>query len=84
MKTSFGSEKLIKCLICLGFVKQKSTGSSHIKYSCPKKVVAGQRPFIEVILKRKTYDPHTASSYLRQIKNLGYTKDEVLTCLVKK
>mgnify|MGYP001562903886 FL=1 len=58
---------------------QKRVGSSHLKYKLTgKKIPAGTRPFIIVIEGRKIYDPHTASSYVRQIKNLGFTEEEIL------
>lgn len=78
---SFGSSDLIKCLVCLGFNKEPSTGSSHIKYKCPKTVDKGSRPFITVILKVKSYDKTTQGRYLTQIKQLGYTKEEISKCI---
>ena len=84
MNASFGSKDLVACLLCLGFSVKKSTGSSHIKYSSNRPCKIGQRSFIEVILNRKVFDKHTKSSYLRQIRNLGYTLDEMNTCMFKK
>ena len=81
MKSSFGSNELIKCLLCLGFVKQRSTGSSHEKYSSPNTVMKGVRPFIIVILRRKIYDNHTRTSYLRQIRTLGFTTEKITKCI---
>ena len=83
MKSSFGSRELINCLLCLGFTKKNSTGSSHIKYACHKRITTGIRPFIIVILHRKDYDPHTKSSYLKQIQNLGYASDQIDACMLK-
>jgi hypothetical protein len=81
MKSSFGTSELIKCLFCLGFTKQRSTGSSHEKYASPNIVTKGTRPFIAVILKRKIYDKHTQASYLRQIRNLGFTTEKITKCM---
>ena len=79
MKSSFGSKELEKCLIDLGFIPQKRVGSSHLKYKLAgKKIPPGTRPFIIVIEGRKVYDPHTAGSYIHQIKNLGFTVEEIL------
>lgn len=83
MKSSFGSRELISCLLCLGFTRKNSPGSSHIKYASPKKITTGMRPFIIAILHRKDYDPHTKSSYLKQIQNLGYTSDQIDACMLK-
>jgi len=74
---SFGSKDLIICLHKLGFRKNKQHGTSHLKLSSQNPVPAGTRPFIIVILNKKIYDPHTQRSYLRQIKNLGYTQEEI-------
>lgn len=75
----FGAKDLCKHLEELGFVKDTSKGTSHLKYKisgkrkCPK----DRRPFIIVILGRKMYDPHTCTSYIRQIKNLGVGDNEI-------
>lgn len=74
MPKSFGSDEFCKFLSGQGFSKHKSVGSSHLKYSAPKsiKVPQGIRPFITVILKRKTYDPHTISCYKRDLIRMGF------------
>lgn len=74
---SFGSKDLVNCLQSLGFKKNKQHGTSHLKLSSSKPVPPGIRPFIIAILNKKTYDPHTQKSYLRQIKNLGYAQEEI-------
>lgn len=83
MKLSFGSRELCKCLECLGFRQQPQKATNHVKYEAPsnKKVPPGVRPFIIVILGRKSYDPHTRTRYLRQIKNLGFSEKEIRKCL---
>ncbi len=79
MKSSFGTEELIKCLVNLGFSKQPSTGSSHLKYKCPnpKDVPAGTRPFIIVIENTKVYDKHTMGRYRTEIRRLGYSTTQI-------
>ena len=83
MKKSFGSRGLCKLLKCLCFQPHKQDSSSHVKYDVPsdREIQTGVYPFITVILNRKSYDPNTRSSYIRQIKNLGFTKKEIEVCL---
>ena len=78
---SFGSRDLIGCLLCLEFTEGKRRATSHVKYICPKKVEAGTHPFITVILGRKTYDPVTRGRYITQLKILGYTTEEIESCM---
>ncbi len=79
----FGSKELCKCLKSLGFVENRGVGSSHIKFSLAlrNKTPKGTRPFIIVIMGRKGYDPHTCSSYLKQIRALGFKKEEIILFL---
>lgn len=79
----FGSKELCKWLDKLGFTENKQKGSSHLKYSAPKnlEIPKGIRPFIIVILGRKKYDPHTCSSYIRQIAALGISKEKIIKLL---
>ncbi len=82
MSLSFGYKELIACLLCLGFAKQLSTGSSHLKYKSPHSTSdPNLRPFITVILERKDYDKHTRGRYLGQIKRLGFSLQEIKTCM---
>jgi hypothetical protein len=85
IKVNFGSKELIKCLECLGFSKSSKIGSSHLKLITPniKILNKGIRPFIIVILGRKVYDPHTRSSYIRQIKLLGFRDRDIFNCFRK-
>ena len=76
-RKNFGSKQLCKCLKKLEFTENRRKGSSHVKYSTNKKVETGARPFIVVIMGRKTYDPRTSRSYIRQIKNLGFSEEEI-------
>jgi predicted RNA binding protein YcfA (HicA-like mRNA interferase family) len=80
MKTSFGSKDLIKCLKCLGFIESKQSGSSHQKFKSPKGKQVGKRSFIIVIKGRKNYDPNTRSSYIRQIKEFGFSDNNIFDC----
>lgn len=82
MKVSFGTKTLIACLLCLSFTKAPSSGSSHQKFSLTgRKVTSGVRPFMIVILNRKSYDPVTQRRYITQLKRLGFTQKEIETCL---
>ena len=78
-KYNFGSKELCKFLTNLKFIPNKVGGTSHQKYNLPKNMSypSGLRPFVIVILGRKQYDPHTSSSYVRQLKNLGITDKEL-------
>jgi len=83
MKRSFGSKELCRCLKHLGFRLQSSRGTSHVKFKIPpgRKIPVGTRPFIIVQMGRKSYDKHSSTRYLRQIKDLGFSEEEVkLTC----
>ena len=78
---SFGSSELIKCLKVLGFKKQPQVGSRHLKYSSPRPVQKGQRPFMIVLQNKTTYDPATCKNIIKELKLLGFTKEEILKCL---
>jgi len=73
-KINFGTKELIRCLTKLGFTHASISGSSHQKMNIPNNwnVPKGTRPFIIVILGKKIYDPHTRSSYINQIRKLGF------------
>ena len=75
--TQFGSTELCKVLKGLGFVKKKSVGSSHEKWSVPKntRLNPGQRPFIIVVKNKKTYLLPTCKGYIREIRALGFMID---------
>lgn len=36
-----------------------------------------EHPFFQFQLGRKTYDPHSANRYITQLKNFGFTKEEI-------
>lgn len=80
-KPVFGSSDLIKCLKCLGFIPNPQVASRHLKYSCPRTVQKGQRPFIIVLQNTSTYDPITCKNIVREIKLLGFTQEEINGCM---
>lgn len=77
MSSTFGSAKLIKCLNSLGFKQEPQVGSRHLKYSSPRSVKKGQRPFIIVLQNKTSYDPITCRSIIKEIKLLGFTAEEI-------
>jgi len=80
-KRAFGTKDLIKCLKCLGFKRSsKQTGTSHIKFDCPKDVniPIGVRPFIIVIKKKGAYRKNAQNSYITQISRFGFPKKDIL------
>ena len=80
----FGSKDLLNCVIGLGFtLHRKQTGTSHIKYDCPKgiKTEAGFRPFIMIQMGHKVYDKNACSRYLGELKKFGFTEEKILSCL---
>lgn len=76
---AFGSKELEKCVKRLGFSFDSISSSHHAKYSPPlsKNVPIGQYPFFQFQMGRKTYDPHSANRYITQLKNFGFTKEEI-------
>ncbi len=80
-KPVFGSSKLIKCLICLGFKQKPQVGSRHLKYSSPRSVPKGQRSFMIVLQNKSTYDPITCKNIVKEIKLLGFTEKEIDECM---
>lgn len=80
MKITFGSLQLCKALINLGFSPEKQGGTSHQKWTVPKnrKLPLNSRTFIEVIQGRKQFYPPSVSGYMRQLRQLGFTTEEIL------
>ncbi len=81
---SFGSKELISCLTRLGFQKQRSVGSSHLKFKCPNthKHIAGERSFIEVLQGKSQFDPKTQSKIINNlIKKHNFTRDQIESAL---
>jgi hypothetical protein len=85
IKVKFGSMQLCKALKNLGFTAQKQFGSSHQKWLMPinRAAPTGLRPFIEVAHGRKQYFPPTVAGYLKQLKKLGFSEDEIITAFGK-
>lgn len=81
----FGSNDLCKCLKRLAFTPLPQNGTSHVKYKVLPdiKTTPGIRPYIIVILGRKTYDRNTCSSYITQLKRLGFSKEDIIKNLHK-
>lgn len=78
MRFTFGSRELRKALVELGFcIERKTSGTRHVKYCIDIKPPPGLRPFIIVIDNTKSYDKHTASSYVTQIRRLGFTNKQI-------
>lgn len=77
---SFGSKELEGCVKKLGFTYDSISSSHHAKYCPPKekKVPIGEYPFFQFQLGRKTYDQNSMSRYIRQLKNFGFSKEEIL------
>lgn len=78
--SSFGSRELVACLTRLGFKEQPQTGSRHLKYSSPRTVKKGERPFITVLQSKASYDPVISKKYIKQIVKLGFTEKEISEC----
>ncbi len=81
MNLSFGSRDLTRCLLKLGFTPNPQVGSRHLKFISPRPVSKGQRSFIIVLQNKKVYDPITCKNIFRQIKQLGFSEEEILKCL---
>lgn len=78
---SFGSRELIQCLINLGFTQQRKIASRHLKFKCPKRHVAGERPFLEVLQGKSEYDPVTQRKIISNLKKHGFTGGQIETAM---
>ena len=81
---NFGTKDLCKCLENLGFTfDEHQTSNHHYKYSAPKGhiVPKGLRPFMMVQIGQKVFRPHSCSRYITEIKQLGFTKEEIEKCM---
>ncbi|OGH37972.1 MAG: hypothetical protein A3B44_03390 [Candidatus Levybacteria bacterium RIFCSPLOWO2_01_FULL_38_21] len=76
---SFGSRDLENFVKKFNFTFHSISSSHHAKYYPPKSRISTDpsRPFFQFQLGRKTYDPHSASRYISQLKKLGLTKEEI-------
>lgn len=79
--STFGSSRLKKCLIALGFKQEPQVGSRHLKYSTPRPVQKGQRPFMIILQNKKTYDPITCKNIIKELKILGFSEEEISKCM---
>ena len=75
MKKAFGSKQLQRCLEKLGFIP-RGIESSHLKYY-HQSGRTGSKPFMIVQLSQKTYGRNAANRYISQIKQFGFTKEEI-------
>ena len=79
MPKTFSSDDYCKFLLKHGFTVTGNKGTSHQKYKPPKslKIPQGVRPFVVVVLNRKSYDPITASKIRKQLIKLGLSLETV-------
>ena len=76
---SFGSKDLEEFVRKFKFTFHSISSSHHAKYYPSKNRISTDpsRPFFQFQLGRKSYDPHSASRYVSQLKRLGFTKEEI-------
>ena len=82
---SFSSKDLEKALKNLGFAIDKFAGKGgHYKAKCPQNIIlnSGQRSFIVIPHTKEIYE-NLRNKILKEIKNLGITKEEFLKALKK-
>lgn len=84
MNFSFGSRELCKCLENLNFQKQSQKATDHVKFKFSKSNYKDNRAYITVQLGRKSFDKHSSTRYLRQIKNFGFTEAEIKKAMGRK
>lgn len=80
---AFSSKDLEKALVNLGFEIDRSKGKGgHYKARCPSiiKVPPGQRKFIIIPHTKEIYED-LRNKILRELKNLGFTKEQFLEAL---
>lgn len=76
---SFGSRELKQFCKKFSFRFDSMSSSHHAKYYPPKSRQTSnpKRPFFQFQLGRKTYDRHSANRYISQLKQFGFTKEEI-------
>ena len=74
---SFGSKEYARCLKNLGFTTEPQVGSRHLKFTCPKKHVPSERPFLIVLQDKYEYDKVTQSKIIGGIKKHGFSVHEI-------
>ena len=80
MAKSFGSSELCLFLKKHGFTPRRLKATSQLVYTPPESFkvnVEALRPFITVVLGRKSYDPITAGSIRRNLIRLGFSEDDL-------
>lgn len=83
MKT-FGSKEYTRCLKRLGFTSEPQVGSRHLKYTCPKKHVPPERPFLIILQGKSEYDRITQSKIFSCVRKHGFTTEEIDTAMWRK
>ena len=75
MSNSFGSKELQECLEKLGFYP-KDSNSSHVKYF-HKDGKKSKYPFLMVQVGKKNYGKNSCKRYVQELKQFGFTKEEI-------
>ena len=83
MKT-FGSKDYTRCLRRLGFTIGPQVGSRHLKYTCPKKHISSERPFMIVLQGKSEFDRVTQAKIIGGIKKHGFTMQEIDNAMWRK
>lgn len=80
---NFGTKDFCQCLINLGLTLVKNqTSSHHLKYDVPKShIIRGGRTFMMAQLGQKSYHKNACSRYISELKQLGFTKEEIEKCM---
>lgn len=76
----YGTRELVSALNALGYTKGKQIASRHLKYFPPTSPQKGIVPFILVMQNRTQFDPHWQRTYIKQIKQHGFTKEQIEAC----
>jgi hypothetical protein len=82
MNKAFGSKDLLKCVKKLGFTYLR-TSSSHEIYAPPQGKRNPQGRSLPIQVGKKSYDPHSRARYISEIKNYGFTKEEIESAFKK-
>lgn len=79
MSNLFGSRELLKFAKKNKMIVAPNAGTSHKKFiiNNPDVSFKGQRTFLTIILNKKEYDKSTCSSYRRQLRELGFSKQDI-------
>lgn len=79
----FGCEELKKCLQKLGFIIDESRGKgAHALTIHPtKRPTGGQAPYITIRGLKEYGDPGFRSRVVNEIRQFGFTRDEIIEAL---